>query len=44
MLIAYLIKHRGMTFTDAHEVLTLGRPIVNIRDHHLEELNEYEKA
>ena len=44
MVTAYLMRHRGLSLTQAREVVSLGRPIVHFADHHLEELRKFEQA
>ena len=41
MVMAFLVRHRGLTPSQAREVVVLGRPIVRCAPHHMSELNEF---
>ena len=43
MIMAYLIRHRGLSLAQAQEVVSLGRPIVHCTSHHLDELRKFEE-
>ena len=43
MIMAYLIRHRGLSLAQAQEVVSLGRPIVHCTSHHLHELRKFEE-
>lgn len=44
MIMAYLMRHRGLSLAQAQEVVSLGRPIVHCTSHHLDELRKFEEA